>query len=125
MFEIEVERLKERVNERFPTVETDKPELGRVGIRRGIELWRETDVVGIEMVLRSVTLLKGGVTATELVGVEGTDMKLGVIEGVPITISVVIPAKTVFLYLTIVWRALAVRVRVCKSKSAEYSKFQE
>lgn len=43
---------------------------------------------------------------------EGIDMRVEVIEGVPIRISVVMPVKSVSLYSTIVWRELAVRVRV-------------
>lgn len=42
-------------------------------------------------------------------------MRLEVIEGVPIAISVVMPAERVLRYLMIVWRALAVIVRVCIS----------
>ena len=107
ILEIGVERLNERV------AETEKPELGRVGVGRGIELLRESDVVEMEMVLGSVRLVKGELTARELLGMEGIEMTVEGIEGVPTTVSVVTPDKRLFLYSTIVWRALAVRVRVC------------
>lgn len=61
--EIELERLNERVSESFPTVDTGKPELERVGIGRVIVVSRENSVVETERVLRDVKLLKGGVTA--------------------------------------------------------------
>lgn len=113
ILEIGVERLNERVAETSPPIETEKPELGRVGVGRGIELLRESDVVEIEMVLGSVRLVNGELTTRELLGMEGIDMKVEGIEGVPSAISVVTPDKRVLLYSTIVWRALAVRVRVC------------
>lgn len=58
ILEIEVERLNERVG----TVDTEKPELGRVGIWRVIELSIEISVVEMKMVLRDVRLFKGGTT---------------------------------------------------------------
>lgn len=96
-----VERMDERVAETFPSIETEKPELGRDGVGRVIEPLRESDVV--EIVVRFV---KGELTTRELLGMEG-------IEGVPTAVSVVTPDKRVLLYSMIVWRALAVRVRVC------------
>ena len=113
ILEIAVERLNERVAETFPPIETEKPELGRVGVGRGIELLRESDVVEIEMVLASVGIVKDELTTPELLGMEGIDMKVEGIENVPTAISVVTPDKRVLLYSMTVWRALAVRVRVC------------
>ena len=70
-------------------------------------------MVEIEMVLGSVRLVKGELTTRELLGMEGIDMKVEGIEDVPTAISVVTPDNRVFPYSMIVWRALAVRVRVC------------
>ena len=80
-------------------------------------------MVEIVRVLSDVRLSKGGVEARELLDMEGIDMRPEVIEGVPTTISVVMPVKRVLRYLTIVWRALAVRVRVCISTLIECFEF--
>lgn len=114
-FTISVERLNESVEETFPAVDIEKPELGRVGMGRVIVVSREIGVVEMVMVLRDVGLLKGEVTARVLLSMEGIDLRLDVIEGGSTAISVVMPVESVLRYSKIVSRALAVRVRVCIS----------